>query len=113
MKLQLHKLERNKFSITQQLNSLKVFSDNNAIKEALETIIETKKNLKELLNSERDDTSIMCSCDDSISTRKYLKILSTRSCLISRKMVLLHHFLRNGQPAVDHIYKYFLIFKLS
>ena len=74
MKLQLHKLKRNTFSITQQLNSLKVVLDNNAIKEALEKIMETEKNLKELLNSERDDTSVMCSCDDSISTRKYLKM---------------------------------------
>ena len=25
----------------------------------------------------------------------------------------LHHFSRNGQPVADHIYKYFLLLKLS
>ena len=59
MKLQLHKLEGNTFNITEQANSSKILSDNKEITNALKTIKETQENLKELINTWRDDSSII------------------------------------------------------
>ena len=59
LKLQLHKLERNTFNITEQANSSKILSDNKEIENALETITETQQNLKESVNTQRDDSSII------------------------------------------------------
>ena len=56
LKLQLHKLEGNTFNITEQANSRKILLDNNEIKDALKTITEIQKNLKELVNAQRDDS---------------------------------------------------------
>ena len=59
MKLQLHKLEGNTFNITEQANSSKILSDNKEITNALKTIKETQENLKESINTWRDDSSII------------------------------------------------------
>ena len=59
MKLQLHKLEGNTFNITEQANSLKIRSDNKEIKDPLKAMTETQENLKELVNTQRDDSSII------------------------------------------------------
>ena len=58
LKLQLHKLEGNTFNITEQANSPKILSDNKKIKNALKTITETQENLKDSVNTQRDDSSI-------------------------------------------------------
>ena len=59
LKLQLRKLEGNTFNITGQQSSLKIPSDNKEIKNALKTIKETQENLKESVNTQRDDSSII------------------------------------------------------
>ena len=59
MKLQLHKLGGNTFNITEQVNSPKILSDNKKIKNVLKTITETEENLKESVNTQRDNSSII------------------------------------------------------
>ena len=59
LKLQLRKLEGNTFNFTGQRSSLKIPSDNKEIKNALKTIKETQENLKESVNTQRDDSSII------------------------------------------------------
>ena len=51
LKLQLHKLEGNKFNIAEEVNSPKTLSDNKGIKDALKTITVTQENLKESVNT--------------------------------------------------------------
>ena len=70
MKLQLHKLEISTSYITEQPYSLKVLSENKEIKQPVKTITEITENLKESLNTQRDDNSVISSCDSSLSTRK-------------------------------------------
>ena len=59
MKLQLQKLEGSTFNITEQANSPKILLDNNEIKNALKTMTEIQKNLKESVNTQRDDRSFV------------------------------------------------------
>ena len=59
MKLQLQKLEGSTFNITEQANSPKILLDNNEIKDALKTMTEIQKNLKESVNTQRDDRSFV------------------------------------------------------
>ena len=59
LKLQLRKLEGNIFNITEEANSPKILSDNKGIKNTLITITETQENLKESVNTQRDDGSII------------------------------------------------------
>ena len=59
LKLQLHKLEENTFNITEEANSPKILSDNKGVKNTLITITETQENLKESVNTQRDDGSII------------------------------------------------------
>ena len=59
LKLQLHKLEGNTFNITEEANSRKIISDSKGIKNTLITITETQENLKESVNTQRDDGLII------------------------------------------------------
>ena len=46
-------------NITEQTNSPKILSDNKKIKDALKTITDIQENLKELVNNQRDDSSVI------------------------------------------------------
>ena len=59
MKLQIHKVDGNTFNITEQANSPKILSHNLEIKDTPKTITETQENLKESVNTPRDDSSII------------------------------------------------------
>ena len=57
--MQLHKSEGHASNTTEQLDSPKTLWINKKIKEALKTIRETIENLKELVNTQRDYSSII------------------------------------------------------
>ena len=59
LNLQLQKLKENTFNITEEADSPKILSVNKTIKNALKSITETQENLKESVNAQRKDSSII------------------------------------------------------